>query len=236
MTWGDAKAYCQRQGGRLPRISDSDSLDGSKRSFGDKIDIFGAMGGPWPTGLPERSYWSGTVRSDRPGNSWVIHGGYSGFNYNVYVNRDASQGDLHHVVCVPALSESNASFRDFTEAELAVAGYYVRCPNDDSAACEQARKAVQELFVDFSYEEEAKHETLRLAPYTIDGNPYAYINLLGGEVLTPLEWSLKANTLTVFGGDLKVARTFQVKDSVLSGPGGLFIRVFTDSEYEEFLD
>jgi hypothetical protein len=66
MTWADAKIYCEQQGGRLPRINDSDSWDNRSR---DKLntDGFGAVGfrnTPWPSGLPDARYWTGTAGSE----------------------------------------------------------------------------------------------------------------------------------------------------------------------------
>jgi len=93
MSWSDAKAFCRQQGGRLPRINDSDSWDGRG---GTTIDGFGAGGAPWSSGLPGDYYWTGTEFTGNPGNSWLVndYGGNVGVRYG-------RQSDLVRVVCVP---------------------------------------------------------------------------------------------------------------------------------------
>ena len=79
--WAEAKAFCRQQGGRLPRINDSDSwaghppdywgnyaggfADGSDANV--KIDGFGTFSSPWPSELPDYGirYWTDTKS---PGN------------------------------------------------------------------------------------------------------------------------------------------------------------------------
>jgi len=107
MTWGDAKAYCEHQGGRLPLINGSTSwgscvsLLSFRSSSGfyssGSVDGFGAIGRPWPSGLPSDTYWSGTVCPDIRGNSWVIDVN----NNNVNVIIDAPYYEEHRVICVP---------------------------------------------------------------------------------------------------------------------------------------
>jgi len=66
LNWSDAKAFCQQQGGRLPRINNSDSW--SWDGWGEvTIDDFGARGAPWPSGLPGDRYWTGTEHAVSPG-------------------------------------------------------------------------------------------------------------------------------------------------------------------------
>ena len=96
MNWADAKAFCQQQGGRLPRINDSDSWGWNDRDKITHIDGFGVPGAPWPSGLPGDVCWTGTEDTDGPGGSWVVDG------------RDGevgvSTGHRSHgrrVVCVP---------------------------------------------------------------------------------------------------------------------------------------
>ena len=96
MTWADAKAYCQQQGGKLPLMGDSESLaadDISKRI--PPVDGFGPIGDPWPSGLSFAYYWSGTVNSDRSGESWVV---LPGNGIDVSNNIQSLQFQL---VCVP---------------------------------------------------------------------------------------------------------------------------------------
>jgi len=98
MSWADAKAWCEQQGGRLPLIGGSESLgwDDAKKE-GTPIDGFGTAGAPWPTGLPTAVRWTGTEGSGGyTGRSWVVHG--SGGNVNVV---NVPQSDRNRVVCVP---------------------------------------------------------------------------------------------------------------------------------------
>jgi len=92
MTWADAKAFCQRQGGRLPRMNNSNSWDGRGEAT---IDGFGAQGAPWPSALPNTYYWTGTERTDDPASSWLVnaHDGKVGINIS-------DQFSGHRVVCV----------------------------------------------------------------------------------------------------------------------------------------
>ena len=92
MTWADAKAFCQQQGGSLPRINNSDSWNGDTEAA---IDGFGASGDPWPSGLPDDLYWTGTAYTDFPGRSWIVL--YNGGNAKVY---SYSQSDVSRAACV----------------------------------------------------------------------------------------------------------------------------------------
>jgi len=95
MTWADAKAWCEQQGGRLPLVGGSESFDDTP-SPGTPLEGFGATGGPWPVGLPSDSwYWTGTERSIFPGNSWFV------FAHDGYVSYGASQSGTFRVACVP---------------------------------------------------------------------------------------------------------------------------------------
>ena len=96
MNWYDAKAFCEQQGGRLPRINGTDSWDGKGEAT---IDGFGVMGAPWPSGLPNGIHWTGTEVTDGPGNSWhvgdrVARGGHVGGSYDC-------KSIPRRVVCVP---------------------------------------------------------------------------------------------------------------------------------------
>jgi hypothetical protein len=96
MNLADAKAFCQQKGGRLPLI------DGSTSSLrpipqGTVIDGFGAVGDPWPSGLPGGWYGTGTEIIGEPGIIWVVHVGVGG----KVVARNFRQDDATRVVCVP---------------------------------------------------------------------------------------------------------------------------------------
>jgi hypothetical protein len=100
MNWADAKAWCEKQGGRLPRVSGKESLGQAEVKKGTAIDVFGAVDSPWPKGLPSGSgvhYWTGTANADLPGLSMYV--------YNLAgIVRALSIGkheELRRVVCVP---------------------------------------------------------------------------------------------------------------------------------------
>ena len=107
LNWSDAKAFCQRQGGRLPLINGSDSWAWSDRGKITHIDGFGAPGSPWPSGL-QGVYWSGTEFTDLPGRSWVLAGSggvIAGSGGKVNVGNNGRQGEVGRVVCVPRSAE-----------------------------------------------------------------------------------------------------------------------------------
>ena len=97
LTWADAKAWCEQQGGRLPLIGENESLrrnDATRQET--PVDGFGSVGAPWPPGLPNVSYWSGTENIDLPVHSWVV----SVDSGSVFV-LIARQSILVSAVCVP---------------------------------------------------------------------------------------------------------------------------------------
>lgn len=97
MTWRDAVAYCQRQGGRLPLVSGRKQWDGENSSIGKiSIDGFGKEGSPWPSGLPATSFWTGTHHSAvDPSSSWFVYVR----NGKAYVTHDIQDFD-YRVVCI----------------------------------------------------------------------------------------------------------------------------------------
>lgn len=102
MTWSEAKAYCARHGGKLPRVNNSDSWDGkSPPARGVIIDGFGYGGRPWrDIGVPSDRvvYWTGTVNPlNQYRNPWYVtdHGGYGG------VAVDSDSTSFGFVLCVP---------------------------------------------------------------------------------------------------------------------------------------
>jgi hypothetical protein len=106
MTWTQAKAYCQQQGGKLPRIHGRDSWAGD-HSEATKIEGFGAYGAPWPAGLPSEYYWTGTERSgDRGLMGTVSSDGLAWCVYDddgkVVVTYDYQhEGEDARAACVP---------------------------------------------------------------------------------------------------------------------------------------
>jgi len=93
MNWSDAKAFCQRRGGRLPRINNSDSWAGKGKAA---IDGFGVSGASWPSDLPEANYWMGTDYAGFPGYSWLVY--VNDGNVHIFNRRQSYDA---RVVCVP---------------------------------------------------------------------------------------------------------------------------------------
>ena len=107
LNWADAKAFCEQQGGRLPRINNSDTWAGwptsptaRKKAPPVAADGFGADGAPWPPGVRGDGifdrYWTDTVVTsgkDLAGTIWNDRGKVA-FN-------QAAQRVESYVVCVP---------------------------------------------------------------------------------------------------------------------------------------
>jgi hypothetical protein len=106
MTWTQAKAYCRKQGGKLPRILGRDAWAGDHREAAN-IEVFGANSAPWPAGLPREYYWTGTERSgDRGFMGTVSSDGLSWCIYNdkgkVVATYDYQhEGEAARAACVP---------------------------------------------------------------------------------------------------------------------------------------
>jgi hypothetical protein len=114
MNWADAKAFCQQQGGRLPRINNSDTWAGIPTSPTERkkappvaADGFGADGAPWPSGLPggsfSDSYWTGTeVINKASVRDKQSLAGTVGRMYpdKVHINQ-GRQANKIRVICVP---------------------------------------------------------------------------------------------------------------------------------------
>ena len=96
LNWADAKAYCEKQGGKLPRINNNDEWEWAAVDKVERVDGFKAPGAPWPAGLPEARYWAGTLNPDSPNAAWVIaaNGGEVGTG-------SSRVGFQNAVVCVP---------------------------------------------------------------------------------------------------------------------------------------
>ena len=76
MNWSAAQTWCSDQGGRLPLINDSTSLDSAPS--GTPIDGFGSVGASWPSDVPSHYYWTGTENSGSSGSMWVVDGIHTG--------------------------------------------------------------------------------------------------------------------------------------------------------------
>ena len=101
MNWADAVAWCQQQGGRLPRIDNRDLVVPADFKQAKHIDGFGANGGPWPSGLPDSQYWTGTVASGDQDSACVILASPIRGNVFVMVSR---QSRALNVLCVAEAS------------------------------------------------------------------------------------------------------------------------------------
>ena len=104
MNMSDGMAYCRQQGGKLPRINNSDSLARGASSGGGKtnLDGFGNVGSNWPSGLPCDTYWTGTTESS-PGRAWIITCNDPGTFGKPFsrVQNASHQSWKYRVVCVP---------------------------------------------------------------------------------------------------------------------------------------
>jgi len=97
MTWNDAKAFCEQQGGKLPLVDGSEKREGAVRP-GTPIDGFGTAGAPWPTGVPSErvTYWTGSERAEHTAHSVTVvyRDGNVGANM-------ANQTGTSRAICVP---------------------------------------------------------------------------------------------------------------------------------------
>ena len=120
MSWAEAGTFCQQQGGRLPRINNSDLLSfediggvspgrRSAPSVDIHIDGLGALAtrqanqvsvfldnSSWPSFLPYgTSYWLGTERSGRQGMPFFLSGAHGLFTIG-----SKNQNSKYRVFCV----------------------------------------------------------------------------------------------------------------------------------------
>ena len=101
MTYTEAVAFCKRNGGRLPRVNNSNMWDGKNPPWrGVLVDGFGYGGRPWDeVGLPVDIYWTGTAvprRSAGPEDVMVVNALGS-----VVTGTGATKVVPNSVVCVP---------------------------------------------------------------------------------------------------------------------------------------
>lgn len=102
MTLEAAQTYCREQGGKLPRVNGSDSMPRADSGQVTRIDGFGAPGAPWPSGLPQDRYWTGTEFTREPavpgqhGGVWLVGVG-SG---SVLIHNEGKSA-TYRAVCVP---------------------------------------------------------------------------------------------------------------------------------------
>jgi len=100
MNWSDAKEYCASKGGRLPLINGKNDFSSSKKiPPGTPVEVFGAMGAKWPSGIPRDFYWTGTEYinpSFASRHAWLIV--YSGDNVD---DNFVTERNTRRVICVP---------------------------------------------------------------------------------------------------------------------------------------
>jgi hypothetical protein len=105
VNWNDAKAFCQKAGGRLPRVNNSDSMSWPKKDQIYSIDGFGATGRPWlEVGLPYGSYWTATSVRENPDAMMIVWGQNHDPKVNVHYKYNATKSSDTQgveVVCVP---------------------------------------------------------------------------------------------------------------------------------------
>ena len=96
MLWADTAAYCRQQGGKLPRIHNLEAWDGQNPPRDTiPIDGFGAYGAPWPSGLPNAHFLTGTAHPAIPGYWWLIYNDVGNVGILAYQRR------TYRFVCVP---------------------------------------------------------------------------------------------------------------------------------------
>jgi hypothetical protein len=97
MNWRDARAFCESKGGRLPRVIGHRDWGGRGRGSA-AIEVFGAVGSPWPSLLPsDRPYWTGTRSTvGGPDRQWDVRSK----DGRVDVGEN-SRNRSYRVVCVP---------------------------------------------------------------------------------------------------------------------------------------
>ena len=110
MSWADANAWCQQQGGKLPLIGGRSSIGSIiEESYysskivvdqGTPIDGFGTIGGPWPSGLLDNEYWTNTkvptVISNGMELLWFIRSSNGTVNASF-----SSPNATYWAICVP---------------------------------------------------------------------------------------------------------------------------------------
>ena len=107
MNWSAAKAFCAKQGGRLPQIGVKGKLvqswPGNNRNQISTVEGFRDYG-DWPE-IPISNAWLGTEVSNNSGHSWVILMGNGGLDEDDNVPRWSSlytvpQNERYGVICV----------------------------------------------------------------------------------------------------------------------------------------
>ena len=98
MTWAEAECFCKQKGGKLPLVNGSISY-ALKESSPKGITVNGFELGKWPFGLPQDTFWTGTVNSLRLDYFLVVET-LDGSRLVVVVD-GIFQSNANRVVCVP---------------------------------------------------------------------------------------------------------------------------------------
>ena len=95
MNWKDAKAYCESRGGRLPGVIGRKAWNGDGRGSA-AIEVFGAVGSPWPSWLRnDIPFWTDTRSTNGPDRQWDVRN--NGGRVDVGSN---SRNRSYPVICI----------------------------------------------------------------------------------------------------------------------------------------
>ena len=78
VTFSEAKKFCRQQKGRLPLVNNTDFLEGYSDENKEQVTIggFSNIGAPWPAGLPDEFFWTGTQGAkDNPNLVYLVSSG-----------------------------------------------------------------------------------------------------------------------------------------------------------------
>lgn len=101
MPWAVAQAYCASHGGRLPLVNQTTVSPLGMPKDKAVVEIFGSLDSftPWPDGLGEATYWTGT-EDPNPNvfpRAWTVR------NFGTAIPSQAYQHDSMFAVCLPGV-------------------------------------------------------------------------------------------------------------------------------------
>lgn len=128
--------------------------------------------------------------------------------------------------------------RDLTQEELELAGIYVHCPYNDVYACEGVREVVRTVYTKVGYSDVAQGllgqlEILTLLAATENGNPTATFSSPDKGFVNDLLWGAKDGKIALIQQSTKSVSTFRAEPGQLVGSEGLYVRAFSDAEFNE---
>ena len=128
--------------------------------------------------------------------------------------------------------------RELTQEELRIAGIYVHCPYNDEYACEGVRDIVRTVYTKVGYSDVAQKllgqlEILTLLSATENGNPTATLSSPDKGFINDLLWVAKDGKLAVTRQSTNSVSVFGVDPANLVGADGLYVRAFSDAEFNE---